>query len=246
MTIAEQVTQLKQDFYGVRTAGYRSGRAEGLSEGYREGRADGWSEGHSEGYSEGYNVGEEKGLLEGARNERQAFWKQIQQEGTRWWCAYMFAYWGEGDCYDPQYPFYDAYIASMFTQSGITDTKQPITSRAMIADGLFSGAKNLIRVPYLDITLATTVKNAFHNCNNLMDITFGGEIRLSLDMHWSTLLSKDSIESTVKALSENVSGQTLTLSRDAVLDAFGSTGDGSDWATLIAPKQSAGWTITLV
>ena len=241
MSIAEQITQLKKDFDDVSDAGHIAG--------FNDGYADGYNEGYNEGYNDCEISGEisgksyEYGYIDGAEAERKAFWDQIQNKGTRYWYAYCFSYWDDGDCYDPQYPFENAYIASMFAYSGITDTKQPITSRAMICDGLFSNAKKLVRVPYLDITQVTSIKNAFTSCYALKDITFGGEIRLSLDMRWSTHLLKKSLISAVNALSETVSEQSLTLPQEAVINAFGST-TADEWTDLINKKPN--WRIDIV
>lgn len=60
----------------------------------------------------------------------------------------------------------------------------------------------------------------FNNAKSLKSVAFSGEICGSIDIHWSILLDKESIKSLINHLSDNVSGMTLTLSKDAVDEAF--------------------------
>lgn len=82
--------------------------------------------------------------------------------------------------------------------------------------------------------------NMFASCNGLKNVTFEGVIGGSLDLQWTKVLSKESIESIIGCLSGTVTGKTLTLSQTAVNTAF--TTD--EWNTLIADKTN--WTISLV
>lgn len=99
--------------------------------------------------------------------------------------------------------------------------------------------------------------NAFDGCTALENITIKGKIMGNIYFHWSTKLTRASIESIVSALSDNVSGKTLQLSKVAADNAFPQwieTSPGvnvnvgtelnSAWATLVASKPN--WTITLV
>lgn len=76
-------------------------------------------------------------------------------------------------------------------------------------------------------------------CTGLTTVTMEGVIGSSIDFHWSTKLSRASIESIVSALSSTKTEQTLTLSKTAVTAGF--TDD--EWTTLAATKTN--WTITL-
>jgi hypothetical protein len=60
----------------------------------------------------------------------------------------------------------------------------------------------------------------FEKAQNLTHCIFQGEIAIALDLHWSTLLDKESILSFVNALSTTKSGLTTTLSLTAVNKAF--------------------------
>ena len=82
--------------------------------------------------------------------------------------------------------------------------------------------------------------NTFQGCSKLEYITFEGSIGHSIDFQSSVKLSPPSISNIIEHLSDNASGQTLTLSRDAVEDAF----LDADWNALAATKPN--WTITLI
>lgn len=83
--------------------------------------------------------------------------------------------------------------------------------------------------------------NTFQNCTKLERMNVTGVIANNyFDIHWSTLLNKDSITSIINALSPTTSGLTVTISQTAKEAAF--TAD--EWAALIATKPN--WTISLV
>ncbi len=82
--------------------------------------------------------------------------------------------------------------------------------------------------------------NMFTSDSKLENIAFEGVIGGSLDLQWSKVLSRASIENIVECLSPNTTGKTLTLSATAVNNAF--TTD--EWSALISDKTN--WTISLV
>lgn len=126
------------------------------------------------------------------------------------------------------------------------------------------GATNLNNILYAPQRLVTLEKlilkedgsqtfngNSFLLCGALENIIVEGKFGVSVDMHWSTKLTKASIESIMEALSLTATGQTLTLSKTAVDNAFhdpeGEDVIGSasaDWNSLMESKPN--WTITLV
>ena len=85
--------------------------------------------------------------------------------------------------------------------------------------------------------------STFYNCKALIDITFEGVIGNNINFQYSSLLSKASILNIFEHLSSTVTGQTLTLSKTAVTNAFGST-TATEWTNLVATKTN--WTISLV
>ena len=87
---------------------------------------------------------------------------------------------------------------------------------------------------------AFTTNNAFNKCEALVNLTIGGTIAATgIDLHWSTLLSRDSITSVVDALSDTTTGMAITLSQAAVNAAF----TDAEWSALEATKPN--WTISL-
>lgn len=63
--------------------------------------------------------------------------------------------------------------------------------------------------------------NTFQNCSALRNVIIEGIVANNLNFQWSTNLSRDSIESVINHLSGTASGCTLTLSEEAVRNAFG-------------------------
>lgn len=99
----------------------------------------------------------------------------------------------------------------------------------------------------------------FDSCTALENITIKGKFANTVYFHWSTKLTRASIESIINALSENVSGKTLQLSKTAVDEAFkfvsqfddgtpfeilGSEENNPYWPQLRDSKPN--WQITLV
>jgi tetrahydromethanopterin S-methyltransferase subunit B len=141
-------------------------------------------------------------------------------------------------------------------------------SQMQNADNLFYSAR--IENIYADISNATSANSAF-NCgygaafknvrlkvssllvkaNNMFDyasslvnlIFEDSIISISLNLQWSTKLSKASITSIINALSTTTTGLSVTFSKTAVESAFGST-TSAEWTTLIGTRSN--WTISLV
>lgn len=129
---------------------------------------------------------------------------------------------------------------------------------------------NLKKVACIRVDENSVVSNMLWSCEKLEDVTIEGTIgQTGINLRYSTQLSKASITSFVNALSEEpiyASGKSITFSRTAVNREFrgygaipdypdpgdvfwGNDVDGeysTEWANLISPKKSAGWTITLV
>lgn len=118
---------------------------------------------------------------------------------------------------------------------------------------VFFDCKNLetIQMP-LNLQVATNTGNIFTNCTALKNISFVAEtIKVPITIP-SPVLSKESIsgkEGIINGLNSTVTGQTLTIPRNAVKKAFETSegandGDTSEtWKALVASKPN--WTITL-
>lgn len=85
------------------------------------------------------------------------------------------------------------------------------------------------------------VKLTFDLCEALEDITIEGTIgQNGFDIHWSTLLSADSLKSIINALSTTTTGLTITLPTTAQANYEAVYGTGS-WSVLVATRSN--WTI---
>lgn len=91
----------------------------------------------------------------------------------------------------------------------------------------------------------TNFDYAFHYQTYTETLLFTDDsiIAASISFQWSESLSRASIESIINALSDSVTGKTLTLSKHAIPKAFGSA-DSEAWQQLIASKPN--WTISLM
>lgn len=145
-------------------------------------------------------------------------------------------------------------IAHLFDFSGVINATRMFAES--LIDYIVADLSNAIRtdeafVEYwgahrTHITLTTSEKTIFHATTfdaamKLTDLIFtdGSIIASSLNVG-SSPLSKESIISIINALSENVTGQTLTLKKSAKEAAFTS----DEWNELISPKEN--WTIALI
>lgn len=92
------------------------------------------------------------------------------------------------------------------------------------------------------------VENPFHLCESLREVRILGDGKFLIDVDMSVCpLSRESIESVMAALSDDVTGQTLTLNGVAVDMAF-SDGEGGgvasdEWTALVTSKPN--WSIVL-
>ena len=109
------------------------------------------------------------------------------------------------------------FTASKFTHLGNVSATGGFAS-------VFQNCKELVTIDEWghaeggDIT--DTLTNTFASCEALENITIKGRIANTIYFHWSKKLTRASIESIVNALSDNVSGKTLQLSKVAVDEAF--------------------------
>lgn len=219
----------------------------------------------------------EDGFEDGRKAEYDAFWDTYQDYGNRKNYNYAFPgpSWVDS-IFKPKYPIAPTSPQYMFMNSGITDLTNINLdlSRATTAYYTFSGV-SITYIPYLDCSKVIDFQNAFYNstklkhieglkfgpsvikqgyarmfgsCNSLETVCFEGIINQDgLDMHWSTKLSKASIESIINALSTTTSGLTVTLSLTAVNNSFETSSGANDgreseeWKSLIATRSN--WTI---
>ena len=216
----------------------------GYWKGHGDGEKFGYSDGFQEGYDDGFTVGEQSGLVEGIEQGKQAeydrFWDAYQQNGNRTAYGYAFSRWSD-ECYNPKYPITAAESCSNIYQwSTITDTMVDIVISASVVS-LFDRCTALLTVKKIQLLASTDFTNWFRSCGNLVNLSIEGIIdKTGLDLQYSKLLSKTSIESVVNALSTTTSGLSITLSKTAVNAAF----TDAEWSALAGTKTN--WNINLV
>ena len=95
----------------------------------------------------------------------------------------------------------------------------------------------------MDLTYCTDALHMFRNNFALEDVEFvEGTISVSIDLKSCSSLSAESLHSIVKGLSDTVSGQTLTLTKESTIrTTFDAVYGEGAWDTLVASKSN--WTI---
>lgn len=142
------------------------------------------------------------------------------------------------------------YANNMFENSGIVNLKQCLLDADVILDlskvttpTYMFRQSSITDYPYIDFSSATSMTYAFYGCSGVnltlklnanakfmstfqnassfVNLIIEGTIgQNGFDVQWSAKLSHDSIVSIINALSSSVSGQTVTLSKTAVDNAF--------------------------
>lgn len=198
--------------------------------------------------TEGGGGDTEAAYAQGKADERREKWERYQQGGERVGYRYSFAdYYPEED-YNPIYPMHVQGGDRTFDSTTLRDTKVDIIPRGKVFF-LFYNA-GLERVHNLVLTDAVTeFDRAFQNARKLKHLKVTGKISVNgFNVQWSDL-TRDSLMSIINALSSTTTDLTVTLSLNAVNNAFetetgladGST--GAEWLELIGSKPNC--TITL-
>ena len=179
----------------------------------------------------------------GKQAEYDRFWDAYQNKGN--YEGYSMAFAGtrwNDDTYNPKYDIAVNNVANqMYSFSSITDTKVSIDVASGISVQLsntFAYSK-LVTIRKLIVREGNSLATAFISCTALKNIVFEGVIGRSIDIHWSTLLTADSLESIVTHLSDTATGYTCTLPTTAESTYNAVHGDGA-WSALVATKTN--WT----
>ena len=112
---------------------------------------------------------------------------------------------------------------------------------------LYGAFQNAIALHTVEEIILPEVQNdvnyfnaIFSRDEKLVNVKFsGGKIQRNIDIHWSTLLTADSLDSIVESLSDDVTGQTITFPTTAEANYDAVYGEGA-WAALVATKPN--WT----
>jgi hypothetical protein len=227
-------------------------------------------------YEAGYEKGKSEG---GADSYYDTFWDSYQDNGNRtdYLSAFSGKGWND-NTFVPKYKMQPVNADRMFGWSNIssiecgegkaidfvnsTTLQDCFRSMANLTEvGDINGANittmnicfqechKLVKIGTITVNEKTTLTNVFHYCYSLTTVKFKGTIGKTINLAYSELLSKESIISTINALSDNTSDLSVDFSRTAVNNAFetsvgaadGSTSD--EWKNLIATKPN--WTIAL-
>lgn len=182
----------------------------------------------------------------GMQTEYDRFWDTYQDEGNR--TDYTNAFSGIGwvnEIFKPKYPI-DSPLKynQLFRFAFITHINYDLNLTKMTnANLVFDSCTKLVKIQKIITNENVTYTQWFGWCIALETIAFDGIIGKSIDFQYSTKLTKASILNILNALSPTITGQTLTLSKTAVTNAFGST-TATEWTNLVATKTN--WTISLV
>lgn len=185
---------------------------------------------------------EQKVYEAGQKSEQDRFWDDFQKNGGTVNGTYMFSGHGWTDnIYAPKYPIKLSVGTGLFAFSDITDAKVEIdfTHTSGSDTHVFNWGQYFTNIPKLKVNENTSYSNWFNYCIHIEEIRFEGVIGKSLDLHWSTNLSFESLVSIVGCLSKTVSGQTLTLPTTARATYDNATISGA-WDNLVS--QYTNWT----
>lgn len=159
---------------------------------------------------EGIEIGDtEAAFEEGRKAEYSAFWDVFQQNGERDNYQNAFVLWDEG-IFSPKYNIVGNLI-NLMQNSTIASTKVDIVAGEYSAQNAFYKCQSLVTIKKLNVTNATSLNNSFYACPALENITFDGEIRLSVSLSQSNLLSDDSVQSIIDHLADLTGKEKQTL-----------------------------------
>ena len=197
----------------------------------------------------GFNVGLYQGRDEGRQEQYDAFWDGFQDYGNR--PQYTYAFWGWYDgAYNPKYPIVcqknwstvDTFRASYITYT-LVDIELVDNNNAGV---MFYDCYKLVTIKKLKLTPTAKLSTlAFQNCRNLKNITIDGEIGVTLDFRWSTLLTVESLRSILTALSKD---STYATDKVLTLAAASRAAVEADYECLseLASAVTAGWAISYI
>ena len=100
--------------------------------------------------------------------------------------------------------------------------------KATASTGAFYYSNAIETIDKIIVNENNVYSSWFTGCTKLKNIKFEGVIGNNINISPATLLSRASIESIVNHLSDTVSGKTLTLSKAAVINAFGGAAVDTD------------------
>ena len=193
----------------------------------------------------------------GKEEKSREFWEQIQKGGNAQTYYYMFGYNRFND--ETFKPIYDIVCSAannsaqnmFYNTTTVTEINVTIDVRGTTHIGaiLYNATKmKTVKKIIIGNKIVSGGNNAFYNCESLENITFEGDISLTINFQYSPLTTK-SIVNIVEHLSATASGMSLTISGTAKKNmTFPYTSEESgitynSWDELIATKTN--WTISI-
>lgn len=220
----------------------------------------GWGKGLQDGVDQGFQTG----VAAGRQEQYDEFWDAFQDNGNRteYNASFNGSWWNDAS-FKPKYPIIMKSARQALYSCGASKIPVELDTSQATDLTLFAAVSKFTELPVIDargVPRTTKISTAIYNCpnlvkvekvylhggdwsdsfmrlQNLVEIRFEGEFVTNINFEYSNKLSRASIESIVAALSDNVTGQTLTFHPTAVNNAF--TVD--EWETLVATKTN--WTI---
>ena len=259
MSLAEKLKTIAENERRVYDVGWGKGNMAGISTGFEEGRNFGHQEGYDEGYAAGVAAGGGGGMdtfFEKMNSINYLFMSNynadlmdyvLSRDLTGRRCQYVFT--DNTTVTDVSIIGKPSVIHGLFQRCTSLVNAEVNTEGMSVITDVFNGCTSLKNAGTINFSSVTYASRTFQNCSALEEIRITGEIKIDIDLHWSTKLSKASITSIMGALSTTASGKTLTLSRTAVEVAF-STMEGvtngmtsKEWQDLADTRPN--WTISL-
>lgn len=178
---------------------------------------------------------EQKVYEAGQKSEQDRFWDALQNDGKSMDTSYMFCgyYWNDA-IYNPKHTIVSSSCSQMYRFSMISDVKVVLDFSACTGTYLFTNMPNLKRIPKIIVNPNITYTGWFSSSPNIEEIRFDGTIGKSLDIHWATKLSYDSVENIFGHLGDTASA-TLTLPKSH---------DDGRYDSLIADKMPPNWAVS--
>ena len=247
MSIAEKLTTVAENIPKVYEAGYFKGQRDG----WEEGNTEGWINGRTEYYNEfwdSYSGVADCVALFAGRMWNDTTFKPKHDIIVSKKQANMLFY--NNACSNLKQTLIDCGVKldlSQATQANqafcyckTTELPEIDLSNATSLNATFQSATQLVTIDSVMFKDGVNFANTFSNLSNLENIAIRGWISGSgFDIHWSTKLSADSLESIIYALDDGAYGKTITLPTTAQSNYEAVNGEHS-WAYLISQKPN--WT----
>lgn len=153
------------------------------------------------------------GIVYGKQAEYDRFWEAYENNGGNYEMAFASHGWTD-ETYNPKQPIIctQGTASNLFRNAGITDTKQPIEIRVANADNVFMDCTKLKTIPYIGFFGVTSTGSFFIRCNELENITVGGEVASAIGFHYCPKLTNESVQSIIDHLAD-LTGQSAKTIR---------------------------------